>query len=88
MGLNGVDNGRLWLDSVRIPRTNLLDKYGSVSATGVYSSPIKSDLARFTSMISALVGGRIVVAQGAIHMGEPRGERGACRMIYHVVGVL
>lgn len=27
-GLNGVDNGRLWLDNFRVPRSALLDKLG------------------------------------------------------------
>jgi alkylation response protein AidB-like acyl-CoA dehydrogenase len=26
MGLNGVDNGRLWFNGVRVPRDNLLNK--------------------------------------------------------------
>ncbi|WP_298041354.1 acyl-CoA dehydrogenase family protein, partial [uncultured Microbacterium sp.] len=39
-GLNGIDNGRLTFDQVRIPRTNLLNKYGDVAADGTYTSPI------------------------------------------------
>ncbi len=31
-GLNGVDNGRLWFDDVRVPRDALLDRYGQVAA--------------------------------------------------------
>ena len=27
-GLNGIDNGRIAFDHVRVPRTNLLNKYG------------------------------------------------------------
>src|SRR5262245_12183476 len=27
LGLNGVDNGRIWFDHVRVPRENLLDRY-------------------------------------------------------------
>ena len=30
-GLNGVDNGRLWFDDVRVPRDALLDRYGAVA---------------------------------------------------------
>ena len=69
-GLNGVDNGRMWLDHVHVPRSALLNKYGDVSEDGVYSSPISSKTKRFTVMISALVSGRIVVAQGAVHMAK------------------
>ncbi len=42
IGLNGVDNGRIWFDGVRIPRGNLLDQFASVSADGVYSSPSRT----------------------------------------------
>src|SRR3954464_13942960 len=31
LGLNGVDNGRIWFDHVRVPRENLLDKYAQVA---------------------------------------------------------
>ena len=33
-GLNGIDNGRLAFDHVRIPRFNLLDRYGQVASDG------------------------------------------------------
>ena len=66
-GLNGVDNGRLAFDGVRIPRANLLDRYASVDpADGSYSSPIDSDSARFWTMLGTLIQGRISVAGGAI----------------------
>ena len=42
LGLNGVDNGRLGFDRVRVPRENLLDRWGRVTADGVYSSPIEN----------------------------------------------
>ncbi len=62
MGLQGVDNGRLRFHAVRIPRDNLLDRFGSVSPEGVYSSPIATPGARFFTMIGALVEGRICIA--------------------------
>jgi len=58
-GLNGVDNGRLHFDHVRIPRDNLLDRYGSVAADGTYSSPIASKGRRFFTMLGTLVQGRV-----------------------------
>lgn len=61
MGLNGVDNGRLWFDEVSIPRENLLDRFASVSREGTYSSPIPSESRRFFTMLSTLVGGRVSV---------------------------
>ena len=65
MGLNGVDNGRLWFDGVRVPRTALLGRYASVSEDGVYSSPIPSAGKRFFVMLGTLVGGRIAVGCAA-----------------------
>ncbi|MBP2327730.1 acyl-CoA oxidase [Kibdelosporangium banguiense] len=64
-GLNGVDNGRLWFDQVRVPRENLLNRYGDVAEDGTYSSPIESDSRRFFTMLGTLVRGRISVAGGA-----------------------
>ncbi|MEE2040320.1 acyl-CoA dehydrogenase [Nocardiopsis sp. CT-R113] len=64
-GLNGVDNGRLWFDQVRVPRTSLLNRYGDVAADGTYSSPIESKNRRFFTMLGTLIRGRISVAGGA-----------------------
>ncbi len=64
-GLNGVDNGRLWFDNVRVPRTALLNRYGDVAPDGSYSSPIDSPGRRFFTMLGTLVRGRISVAGGA-----------------------
>ena len=36
-GLPGVDNGRIMFDHVRVPRVNLLNKYGDVEPDGTYS---------------------------------------------------
>lgn len=61
LGLNGVDNGRLWFDQVRIPKENLLNRFGDVDAEGVYTSPITSESRRFFTMLGTLVGGRVCV---------------------------
>ena len=58
-GLNGVDNGRLRFDHVRVPRTNLLNKYGDVAEDGSYSSSIASPGRRFFTMLGTLVQGRV-----------------------------
>lgn len=58
-GLNGIDNGRLSFDHVRIPRTNLLNKYGDVAADGTYTSSIDSPGRRFFTMLGTLVQGRV-----------------------------
>jgi acyl-CoA oxidase len=62
MGLNGVDNGRIWFDHVRVPRTALLNRFADVDSTGKYQSQIKSVTGRFFTMISTLIGGRIAIA--------------------------
>jgi len=58
-GLNGIDNGRLHFDHVRVPRENLLNRYGDVAADGTYSSPIASPGRRFFTMLGTLVQGRV-----------------------------
>jgi acyl-CoA oxidase len=64
-GLNGVDNGRLTFDAVRVPRAALLDRYGRVAPDGTYTSPIESESRRFFTMLGTLVRGRISVAGAA-----------------------
>jgi acyl-CoA oxidase len=58
-GLNGIDNGRLHFTGVRIPRENLLNRYGDVDVDGTYSSPIQSPGRRFFTMLGTLVQGRV-----------------------------
>ncbi|WP_345151989.1 acyl-CoA dehydrogenase family protein [Arthrobacter ginkgonis] len=65
-GLNGVDNGRLHFSRVRIPRTNLLNRYGDVAPDGTYSSPIASPARRFFTMLGTLVQGRVSLDGAAI----------------------
>lgn len=65
-GLNGIDNGRLHFTHVRVPRTNLLDRYGSVSEAGVYSSPIESRGRRFFTILGTLVQGRVSLVGASV----------------------
>jgi len=65
-GLNGVDNGRLAFNNVRVPRAALLDRYASVAADGTYSSPIESETRRFFTMLGTLVQGRISVSGASV----------------------
>ncbi|XP_073776443.1 acyl-coenzyme A oxidase-like protein isoform X4 [Danio rerio] len=70
-GLHGVDNGILIFDNVRIPRENLLGKFGSVSADGLYSSPALRGN-RFNAMLAALTPTRLgltVQAMAAMKLG-------------------
>ncbi|MGX7681947.1 acyl-CoA dehydrogenase family protein [Jatrophihabitans sp. DSM 45814] len=64
-GLNGVDNGRLWFDGVRVPRENLLNRYADVAPDGSYQTEIVDSTKRFFTMLGTLIQGRISVAGGA-----------------------
>jgi acyl-CoA oxidase len=66
LGLNGVDNGRIWFDDVRVPRENLLDRYAQVSEDGTYFSPIENEDRRFFTMLGTLIQGRISVGGASI----------------------
>jgi acyl-CoA oxidase len=65
-GLNGVDNGRLHFDHVRVPRADLLARYGAVDADGTYTSPIDSPGRRFFTMLGSLVQGRVSLDGAAV----------------------
>src|SRR5690606_4731091 len=66
LGLNGVDNGKIWFNNVTVPAENLLDRFGSIDNNGNYQSPVKNSDKRFFTMLGTLVGGRICVAKGAL----------------------
>ncbi|WP_026533985.1 acyl-CoA dehydrogenase family protein [Arthrobacter sp. H14] len=65
-GLNGIDNGRLHFTNVRIPRANLLNRYGDVDEHGTYASPIASPGRRFFTMLGTLVQGRVSLDGAAV----------------------
>jgi acyl-CoA oxidase len=67
LGLNGVDNGRVWFDGVRVPRESLLNRYADVTADGIYTSPIDSPDRRFFTMLGTLVQGRVSIGGGALY---------------------
>jgi len=66
MGLNGVDNGRIWFENVRVPRQNLLNRFGDVDEAGNYTSPIDNPGKRFFTMLGTLVGGRVCVPRAGL----------------------
>ena len=70
MGLNGVDNGRLWFDGVRIPRDNLLDRFATITGEGRYQSPIDNPDKRFFTMLGTLVQGRVCVGGAGINAAK------------------
>jgi acyl-CoA oxidase len=70
LGLDGVDNGRIWFDHVRVGREALLDRYAQVSPEGVYTSPIENPTKRFFTMLGTLIQGRISVCGAAINASK------------------
>ncbi len=70
IGLNGVDNGRLWFDGVRVPRGSLLNRYADVSEDGEYTSPIENKDRRFFTMLGTLIQGRICVGGAGINASK------------------
>ena len=66
LGLNGVDNGRIWFEHVRVPRDALLDRYARLDEHGTYSSPIENANKRFFTMLGTLIQGRISVGGASI----------------------
>jgi acyl-CoA oxidase len=70
MGLPGVDNGRLWFDGVRVPRTALLNRFADVDEAGVYTSPIENRGKRFFTMLGTLVQGRVSVGGAGINAAK------------------
>ncbi|KAL1364880.1 acyl-coenzyme A oxidase 2, peroxisomal [Arachis hypogaea] len=66
VGLNGVDNGALRFRSVRIPRDNLLNRFGDVSRDGKYTSSLPTVNKRFAATLGELVGGRVGLAYSSV----------------------
>jgi acyl-CoA oxidase len=66
VGLNGVDNGALRFKSVRIPRDNLLNRFGDVSRDGKYTSSLPTINKRFAATLGELVGGRVGLAYSSV----------------------
>src|SRR3954470_15055027 len=70
IGLNGVDNGRIWFDGVRVPRDNLLNRFADVTEDGRYTSPIDNPDKRFFTMLGTLVQGRVCVSGAGINAAK------------------
>ncbi|WKE73619.1 acyl-CoA dehydrogenase [Streptomyces sp. WP-1] len=70
MGLNGVDNGRIRFDGVRVPREALLDRFARVTPEGTYESAIEDSGRRFFTMLGTLVQGRVSVAGAGVGVAK------------------
>lgn len=65
-GLNGVDNGRIGFDGVRVPADALLDRFAKINEAGKYESSIPSPDRRFFTMLGTLVSGRVSIAAASV----------------------
>ncbi|CAM8878388.1 unnamed protein product [Rhodiola kirilowii] len=70
VGLNGVDNGRIWFDNVRIPRENILNLVADVLPDGDYLSGIKDPDQRFGAFMAPLTSGRVTIAVNSIYQSK------------------
>lgn len=62
VGLHGVDNGYIRFTNVRVPRENLLNRFGDVLPNGEYVSELQSPNRRFAAMLGELITGRLTLA--------------------------
>lgn len=70
MGLNGVDNGALFFDHVRIPRENMMNRFSDVDQNGKFSTETKHIPSRFFKVTERLLSGRLCLA--SLAMGASR----------------
>lgn len=70
MGLNGVDNGALFFDKVRVPRENMMNRYSDVDENGNFTSETSHIPSRFFKVTERLLSGRLCIA--SLAMGATR----------------
>jgi acyl-CoA oxidase len=61
IGMDGVDNGFMLFNQVRIPKDNLLNRFSNVTEAGEFQTLIENPDHRFGMQLGALGTGRILV---------------------------
>jgi acyl-CoA oxidase len=78
MGNDGIDNGFIIFNNVRVPRANLLNKFSNITREGVFETTIKSADQRFAVQLGSLSQGRLMIA-ACSHMTLGHGLKIALR---------
>ncbi len=64
-GLDGIDNGFMIFDNVRIPKANLLNRFSNITDDGKFESTVDNPDQRFGLSLGALSSGRILLIGAA-----------------------
>lgn len=66
-GYDGIDNGFIMFDNVRIPRENFLNRLSDVDDHGNFTSPIKNSDQRFALSLGGLSNGRLCLIHNQLY---------------------
>jgi acyl-CoA oxidase len=66
LGMNGVDNARIILRNIEVPRGNMLNRLSNVDESGKFTSKITNKRQRFLAASNRLLSGRLCIASMGI----------------------
>lgn len=69
-GVNGLDTCKIWFNDVKIPRENLLNRFGGVTIRGKYKTPIKTPRDRLQACLAELTTTRLISSIGNLNMSR------------------